>query len=100
MSVFDGVSQEEDPKSFKFLKRINKTSRSFLHKKILLECPIFCLRKDGSIEQFYLKILDHKFVLFQVYFVEVSLFILFLESDRGNTKIFGFQGNVLDFKFP
>ena len=88
MSIFDGVSQEEDPESFKFLKKNNKTSRSFLNKKILFECPIFCLRKDGSIEQFYLKILDHKFVLFQVYFAEIGLFILFLESNRGgNTKI-------------
>ena len=88
MSVFDCVSQEVNPQSFQFLKRINKTTRSFVHKKIVFECPIFCLRKNGSVEQFYLKILDHKFVLFQVYFAEIGLFILFLESNRGgNTKI-------------
>ena len=68
MSVFDSDLIMTNSQKFNFFHKFSKNDEPFLHKKILFECPIHLLKKNNSLFQFYLKILDKKFVIFTVFF--------------------------------
>lgn len=64
MSIFDTEALLKSSK-----KKIEFFHRSQLpvhFKKVLLECEIFFQKQNGSLISYFLKLADHKFVLYKV----------------------------------